>query len=205
MRFIGDVHGKFEDYLAKAKAYKGETFQVGDMGLGFGPQLPKLSKRHKFIRGNHDNPELCKAHYNYAGDYGYWEESKLFFIGGAYSIDINFRLAYEKTHGRKIWWSDEELSLIELQEAFAMYKKKDPKVVVSHDCPTQVALHILDKLTPGFRPEKKVQTRTGDALDRMFRYHQPNTWIFGHYHLDQDFELGGTRFICLSELSYVDL
>jgi hypothetical protein len=35
----------------------------------------------------------------------------------------------------------------------------------------------------------------------MFEAHQPETWVFGHYHVDRDFELKGTHFRCCAELS----
>jgi hypothetical protein len=48
MRFIGDVHGKIEGYLALLDA-DSMSFQVGDMGLGFGVTLPKQKEDDVFI------------------------------------------------------------------------------------------------------------------------------------------------------------
>lgn len=39
----------------------------------------------------------------------------------------------------------------------------------------------------------------------MLEIHRPKVWVFGHYHIDKDFELNGTRFICLNELSTIDV
>jgi hypothetical protein len=39
----------------------------------------------------------------------------------------------------------------------------------------------------------------------MFSIHKPDLWIFGHWHCDADEVIDGTRFICLNELSYVDV
>lgn len=202
MRFIGDVHGNIDRYLGKIN---GNSFQVGDMGLGFdGVTLPTL-KGDRFIRGNHDDPAVCKEHPNYAGEFGYWKKEKLFFCGGAFSIDWKWRQKVQNAWDKKVWWADEELSLEALEAAYRMYISRKPEIVVTHDCPRTVSVQLLQKIAIGFRPEKDLPTRTGHALDRMFHFHQPKTWIFGHYHIDKDFVVEGTRFICLAELSTIDL
>ena len=205
MRIIGDVHGHFSRYIEKTKDYQGKTFQVGDMGIGFpdGQTLHERPANHVFIRGNHDNPAECKKHPNYAGDFGYWKEEKLFFMGGAYSIDINYRLNYEKIHNKKIWWINEELYQEDLDRAFRLYKLRDPKVVITHDCPETIGKIMLEKTVIG--KADKIGTRTGQMLEKMFAYHQPEIWIFGHWHFDFDSVINGTRFICLAELNYIDL
>ena len=204
MRFIGDVHGHIENYLDKIRSVE-SSFQVGDIGLGFeGVFLPKLDN-HWFIRGNHDDPKVCREHHNYAGDYNYWQDKKMFYIGGAYSIDGMMRRHYQKETGRAIWWDDEELSIHELELAYKLYASKKPEIVVSHDAPDTPANYLLNKIMLNYSIDKKIPTRTGKILEKMFHFHQPKTWIFGHYHFDNDFIIEGTRFICLGELSYIDL
>jgi hypothetical protein len=200
MRFIGDVHGYTERYLEKLTGEP--SFQIGDMGVGFGAAVPDMDG-HRFIRGNHDNPALCRRHHNYAGEYG--AEGDFFFMGGAFSIDVAQRKEYEERSGRAVWWPDEELSAEQLTEAEILYLRTKPRVVATHECPTAVTYRILTNLCPGFRPEKLVVTRTGEALQRMFEWHQPEVWVFGHYHIDLDFRFVGTRFVCLDELSCIDL
>lgn len=97
MRFIGDVHGKFDGYL-RALPEEGYSMQVGDLGLGFprGPQgLPQsVCGRHLFIRGNHDNPDCCRRSPNYAGDWGTLFNDDLFFVSGARSVDADGRIIF---------------------------------------------------------------------------------------------------------------
>ena len=199
---IGDVHGKTDQYQKMLRQkYKGQrTFQVGDMGVGFAG-IPGLHKdimgggEHYWIRGNHDDPAQCRKTIGYAGEYGYWEEDKLFFLGGAYSIDYAWRIP------GKSWWADEELSWEELDKALDLYIKTKPRFVISHEAPQAPATWLLTMIAPGFRPEKIVSTRTGSAMQRMLDYHKPEKWIFGHYHIDKTFEFQGVEFTCVNELS----
>lgn len=202
MLVIGDVHGKVKQYLDRVGTAD-SSFQLGDMGLGFkGVNLPVMDKAHKFIRGNHDNPAVCKEHPNYAGEYGYVPEHQLFYLGGAWSIDQAYR-----TEGIS-WWRDEEQSYAELQKALEVYEECKPKVVLTHDCPEKIGELVVSN-GPGFfliggdgKPQLagKITTRTGQALQQMWEKHQPELWIFGHYHIPFNMVIGGTRFMCLNEL-----
>ena len=59
MLIIGDVHGKINEYLQLIKNRK-HSIQLGDFGVGF-VDIPELPINHRFIRGNHDNPELLNC------------------------------------------------------------------------------------------------------------------------------------------------
>lgn len=208
MRIIGDVHGHIGAYLLLVERAEGQpTFQVGDMAVGFqGVNLPKMSEKNRFIRGNHDSPSECRKHPNYAGDYGYDEENRLFYLGGAWSIDQKWR-----TEGVS-WWRDEELSYEELEKAADLYWDKKPEIVVTHDCPEEIG-KLMVSISPSFyiigvegvKRSEKIGTRTGHALQRMWEEHKPKKWIFGHYHQDRNLVARGTEFTCLNELSFVDL
>jgi hypothetical protein len=202
--FIGDVHGKTDRYqkILRQKFVGQRTFQVGDMGIGFKgvPGLHKdimTSGDHKWIRGNHDDPEKCKGLYGYMGDYGYLPEDKLFFLGGAYSIDYAWRVPGVS------WWAGEENSMEQLQKAIDLFIEVKPEYVVSHDCPSRISEYMLQVVIPGFRNEKLecMHSRTAAALQQMLDIHMPKEWVFGHYHIDQSFTWRGTKFTCVSELS----
>lgn len=203
--FIGDVHGKIQEYLALLdRRVRGSSIQVGDMGLGFEDvHLPTISTMHQFIRGNHDDPALCQKHPNYAGEFGY--DNGLFVMGGAWSIDQGIRRTWELQTGGKYWWPDEELSEEQLAKAHALYVETKPTIVATHDCPKVVQTELLTNLALGFRPKKIYDSRTTTALQAMFEAHQPETWVFGHYHIDKQFLINGTKFICLNELSLLEL
>lgn len=190
MLFIGDVHGKFNEYDTVMKRGR-DTFQVGDFGIGFPGYKPRSwPMNHKFIRGNHDNPELCRKHPNYMGNFGY--RGGLFFMGGANSIDKIYR-----TEG-KDWWPDEQLSVEQLSDAIEQYERLKPSVLVTHMTGLEVQQHLFDF--------SQVHTsRTLKALDIMWKNHQPKLWVFGHYHKSVDTFYRGCRIICLNELDTIEI
>lgn len=205
IHFVGDVHGKTDQYQKKLRQkFLGQnTFQVGDMGIGF-PGTPGLHKdimgdTHKWIRGNHDDPDKCAqlTDRGYLGNFGYIKEFDLFYVGGAFSIDHMWRVP------GKSWWAGEENSYPELAEAINLYERVKPKYVFSHDTVSSAATWLLTAIAGGFRSEKMLSadSRTAVALEQMFQIHQPKEWIFGHYHIDKSFNWKGTKFTCLNELN----
>lgn len=203
IKFIGDVHVKYPQYKKIIKSCS-NSIQVGDMGVGFlrpiGGELKpyanpphKLMKdgNHRFIRGNHDNPAVCKRHSQYIPD-GHFENGMMF-IGGALSIDKAWRVEGES------WWADEELSYSELNELIDKTVRLQPKIMVTHECPESIAGYVL----PAYRQD--FPSRTRQAFDSLFQLWKPKIWLFGHWHVSFNQEIQGTRFICLNELECVDI
>lgn len=186
MRFIGDIHGKIDRYLPLVQGV--DSIQVGDFGMGFVP-TPDLPPRARFIRGNHDSPELCRQHPNWIPDGTI--EGDTMFIGGAWSIDRDQRIEGVS------WWADEELTIAQLDQMVELALEARPRIMVTHDCP----LSLIQPLF-GAAP---IATRTQQALDAIWQLCQPQCWIFGHWHQHRDHVIRGTRFICLAELQYIDL
>lgn len=206
IRFIGDVHGKYGQYKRLIEDVP-VSIQAGDMGVGFigirhgerralaNPPHDAMSKgSHYYIRGNHDNPSVCRSQPYWIPD-GTMHEG-VFCLGGAVSIDRVWR-----TEGWD-WWPDEELSYSELQECLDRYTELRPEVVCTHDCPAAIADRII-----GHHRMQKIEdgSRTRSALEQMFRAHQPRLWIFGHWHVPITLQWGPTTFQCLNELGYVDV
>ena len=191
MRYIGDVHGKTHIYEQIASQVE-ESVQVGDLGVGFVEHIP-TGERHRFIRGNHDNPHLCKRTEGWIPD-GHIENDTLF-VGGAWSIDQMYRTQDVD------WWVGEECGAWQFIEFVNACRAHRPRIVVTHDCPDSVVrpLRLLGM------DQARYRTRTGDGLQRMFEAHQPDIWIFGHWHQSRDQVIEGTRFICLAELEHIDL
>lgn len=190
MILIGDVHGKFNEYLRIIQDEE-SSIQLGDFGVGFPKYRPfNIPEQHRFIRGNHDNPDVCRQHPNYLGEFGYTDKD-IFFVSGAYSIDKDWRIEGVS------WWNDEELSYTQGQECIDLYKKIKPKIMVSHDCPESLC-------SSQFCEHKEmIKTRTGQFLQMMFEYHSPKLWVFGHYHTSFKKVIGGTEFVCLAELETI--
>lgn len=201
IRFIGDVHANFAQYKQIADDFAGKSIQVGDFGVGFAP-VPELEPRQLFIRGNHDNPVLCRDRNmpwadNFLEDgtlLSPWTDinKSIFCIGGALSIDRHLR-----TEGLN-WWHDEELSCSSFVELIVEYTQIKPDVMVTHDCPDNIAKVL-------FPNQLLMHSITRNALQVMLGEHQPKIWIFGHWHQSVDVTINGTRFICLNELEYKDL
>lgn len=199
---IGDVHGKTDQYQKMLRQrYEGQrTIQIGDMGIGFsGVGLHELSSNHQWFRGNHDDPAKCRKYSSYLGDWGFLPNDSLFYVAGAFSIDRAYRTPMVS------WWPDEELSYQELDAALDLYIQSKPRFVISHEAPSSAARWLLTMIAHGFRPEKIVTTRTGQAMERMLDFHKPEKWIFGHYHVDKTFTFKETEFTCVNELSTYDL
>ena len=205
MILVGDIHGQFDRFRRELKRlkklYPAETvIQVGDLGVGFPKsQSEKLPKQCKFIRGNHDNPEICRAHPNYLGDYGVTEidEHKIFYVSGAWSIDRPLRIDGVS------WWPEEELTIAELNSALDLYIETKPDIMITHDGPNQATQWVLTTLAlkkyGNYTSQPVIPTRTGQALSAMFDMHQPKLWFFGHWHYSWMKNINGTRFICLNE------
>lgn len=196
MRFIGDVHAKFNAYKKIIKDCEA-SIQVGDMGVGFpidyteSKTCPPVIENHKFIRGNHDDPAMCRRLSTYIPDGTYDPIEDIMFIGGAESIDKHLRYPYLD------WWPEEELSTQEFYNFIGKYENIKPSIMVTHDCPKNISDTLFGNYVN--------VSRTQGAFNAMWESYKPNVWIFGHYHKNVDKTILGCRFICLAELSYIDM
>ena len=207
IRFVGDVHGKYQAYKRIIRGCQ-NSIQVGDMGVGFRrlsgyrageflqnpPHAVMRAGGHRFIRGNHDNPAVCKGHSQYIPD-GHIE-GDMMFIGGAQSIDKEYRVEGYS------WWPDEELSIAELDALVGVYTERKPRVMVTHDCPDEIATAMAYQ---SGRNKLDFKSRTRQALQAMLSAHSPEIWVYGHWHISFDQVSLGTRFICLAELETKDI
>jgi len=210
MRIIGDIHGRVYEY-EKLVRDADESIQIGDFGMGFlyPPELETVEKifssgDHKFFRGNHDDPARCKSFDAYIPDGTYDADRNMMMIGGAWSIDGYYRRARDAVCGTTSWWPDEECSVPELARIHAQYLYHKPSVVLSHDAPTQAAKEMF--FDAGYNMMgPQTHTRTADMLQTMFEAHQPDLWVFGHWHISATKYIGKTKFVCLAELEHMDV
>lgn len=209
MRYIGDVHGKFSTYKKRIRNVE-ESVQVGDMGVGFysgytlgeynplpNPPFTAMSKgNHRFIRGNHDNPSVCKKQKFWIPDGTYEDKTKTFFLGGALSVDRHLR---QENYN---YWPDEELSYSELMELMSFYSQVKPDIMVTHDCPESIAGILMSNFNI---TKYNDPSRTSQALQSYWELHKPSLWIFGHWHHSMRKTILGTEFVCLAELETIDI
>ena len=196
MLLIGDVHGKIAQYKKIVlESGEKESIQLGDMGFDYSEleDFPlHTGANHMFFFGNHDNPNAKS--YHRLSRFGYYkcihQDLDLFYIGGADSIDKQFRI-----EGLS-WWKEEELNYSEAQECLDQYaiyfgeEEQEKTMVLSHDCPQFLANGLL-----GYHP-----SYTRKLLDGIWHIQKPRLWVFGHHHKHIDITIEGCRFVCLNEL-----
>ncbi|MDE3023565.1 MAG: hypothetical protein KGI54_17230 [Pseudomonadota bacterium] len=199
IRIIGDVHG--DAYLhRRLKENAVRSIQIGDMGVGFGLNhcFEFLPDKDFFFNGNHDNPDECKTFKSFLGTCGSSRAEKLFWCGGGYSIDWAYRIPGVS------WWENEELPVSELEEVIDQYIDFKPDIMLSHEAPDFLGPLMLQRGggLPGapYRP-----SRTALALQAMYEAHQPKIWLYGHWHMDFEFQAPVTKFLCVNQNQSIDL
>lgn len=218
MFFIGDIHGEFDWYLKHGiKKSTSCSLQLGDFGWGFLPEkyprhhrkagqiVPKsLQSRdlssipampnHKFICGNHDDRVFVKEHPNYLGDFGFHAGSGIFYISGAYSIDVLQRQMWID------WWPYEELDYPALRQMLEMWGDTKPKIVVSHCAPWTAQVRMFPHTD-----KNRHHSRTQEAMEQALAIWEPDRWYFGHYHQTMHQTIGKTKFQCVGINQRVEL
>jgi predicted phosphodiesterase len=159
MIFIGDIHNDIR-WLSKID-YSQSYYLLGDNGIGFGLENIQLPNNIKLIRGNHDDPKLCKVHPNYLGDIGVIDN--IGFISGAYSY-------YRQPPN--IVFDNEELDYQTMSNGFEVIKSSNPRIIISHDAPDSIRLKM------GVRESNK----TAAFLEQLKQECKPEFWLFGHHH-----------------------
>lgn len=200
LRLIGDVHGRIGDYLALTKDCD-FSIQLGDLSYDWSILEKVDPKNHKLLPGNHDAwPDIEQYKdwllYPYGMvKFGSWEA---YFVAGAYSIDRGLRMKdYD-------WFPEEELPFTELYKAYVVYTHIKPKVVISHELPTEM-IDLLGMKGIRLDPPFKIKSTTQQTLQMMLEAHRPKEWYGGHWHLDASKKKDGCYFRCLAECSYKDI
>lgn len=195
---IGDIHGhvkRLHEVLDAGSLIDEDVLAVGDVGLGFCPVIDSqfFDRPIPFIRGNHDDPAVCRSVPTFVGDYGMWRGC--FVCGGADSIDKHMR-----TPGAD-WWADEQMDPASMEECLEAYLEVKPLVVISHEAPFCLHPRLVEVVGNSWGPPRG--SATAFLLDEMLRRHRPRLWLFGHWHVSFRQEIAGTVFRGLAELEAV--
>jgi len=156
---------------------------------------PVASGKFKFIRGNHDDPDICRSHPDYLGDYGYIESAGIFYISGGFSIDKDYRIPGIS------WWEDEEMNYDSLGDMMKLFGRIKPEIVISHTCPQSVFKNLILPNLPNHIPGAP---RTRAIMDACLEWHKPSKWYFSHFHIRAAAVIDGTEFYCINNHGFAE-
>lgn len=121
-------------------------------------------------------PEFPNILFAIDGEVFDFDGLKCLVIGGAYSVDMKYRLKL-----RRPWWPDEQPSAEIKRRVERRLRELDYKVdvVLSHTCP----LHFQPRemFLPFFN-QSAVDTSTEEWLEEIEAKLNYRKWYFGHYH-----------------------
>ena len=101
-------------------------------------------------------------------------------IGGAYSVDKEYRLMY----GHK-WFKDEQLSKEEMNNILDKVKEKHFDIVLTHTCPYKYEPKETFKLK---LDQSKIDKSMEHFLDKIEESISYNKWYCGHYHIEKQID-----------------
>lgn len=191
-------------------------FQVGDFGyweheregVDFLRDVNRMAQEDDitiyFLDGNHDKTSLLLQLYSdqhddkgffvvrdrirYAprGHQWEWDDARFIALGGAYSIDKDYRLGLEARHDKPeaYWFPEEEMTDEELMNI--LVKSAPVDVMLTHDKPLLSNPRWSRKNLPECVPN---QLRLQWA---MFYFH-PEILVHGHLHYRYDDTIGATK------------
>lgn len=101
----------------------------------------------------------------------------IFVIGGAYSVDKNYRIMYDYK-----WFKDEQLTTKEMNDILAKVKGKHFDIVLTHTCPykyepREVFMNGID--------QSKLDKSMEHFLDEIEENIDYDKWYCGHYHTEK--------------------
>lgn len=114
--------------------------------------------------------------------YVYLIEGNTFFVmGGAYSMDKEFRQQYFKRTGEKIWFKEELPNKEEFNRAISSLNLYGRSVdyVITHTAP----MSVIYRLTGGMPNSKEIEL--AGFLDWVYYNINFKKWFFGHFHMDR--------------------
>lgn len=122
-------------------------------------------------------PEYPYIHYLLDGGIYDFDGSKTLVLGGAYSVDKEYRLA-RGDH----WFPDEQLSFQERKEIMDNIVEQHFDVILSHTCP--YSLRPTDLFLRGL-DQSKVDNTMEVWLEQVREAVSYDRWFWGHYHANR--------------------
>ena len=203
----GDIHRDFSRIYKLKKDSDNMLIVLGDVGINYylneedkncKEHLKKLKLKLFCVRGNHEErPEKISTYKEvemFGGKVFIEEEypnlifakdgetynidgKKILVIGGAYSVDKQYRLL----HGYK-WFKDEQLTKEEMDTILEKVKGKHFDIVLTHTCPYKY--EPREVFMQGLN-QSKVDKSMEHFLDEIEENISYDKWYCGHYHTEK--------------------
>ena len=206
----GDTHRDFsrlnnihfnEDDMLIILGDAGINYYLNETDSKVKEELKKYNIKLFCIRGNHEErPENISSYkeidkfggkvfieetYPYImfakdGETYNIQRKSILVIGGAYSVDKNYRLM----NGYQ-WFKDEQLTKEEMKDIFDKVRGKHFDIVLTHTCPykyepREVFLSGID--------QSKVDKKMEHFLDKIEENIGYDKWYCGHYHTEKEID-----------------
>lgn len=206
----GDIHRDFRRFLGNKFNKNDMVIILGDVGINYYLNkednelkqfLNNLDVKLFCIQGNHEErPENISTYkeVNMFGGIVFIEEDypnlifakngelynidnkKVLVIGGAYSVDKDYRLLYGYN-----WFRNEQLSEEEKTNIFNKYKDNKVDIILSHTCPLKY--EPREVFMSGIN-QSKVDKSMGIFLDKIEENIKYDKWYCGHYHTEKQID-----------------
>lgn len=228
---VGDIHGQFKQLIYELKRKKISDSLIiiaGDIGLGFespihydnvynGDMKKYLEGNNVVVlavRGNHDDPKYFNGdlkldfpNFKTVPDYTTISTDcgRILCIGGATSIDRQYRKDMQLGRKNKLYWENEAVILSE-EHFLSITLPVD--YIVTHTCPhfcypndkNQLDYWAVfdDKLLDDVNSERM-------TMSNIFLYIQetvglPKKWFYGHFHEYHEETIKGVEFVMLPNI-----
>ena len=130
--------------------------------------------------------------------YVYTIEGKKFFVmGGAHSMDKEWRLRYQQVCGEQIWFPEELPSAEEYRRAIRSLEEHRHRLdyIITHTAPRTIIPRIM-----GRYPDDHDRELTG-FLDWVYHEVEFTRWYCGHFH--EDVEINGQMICCYQNVHQI--
>ena len=206
----GDTHGDFSRLNNLKISKDDMLIILGDAGVNYFLNehdnrlkefLSLYSLKIFFIQGNHEERPENISNYHETKMFGgnvYIEDKypnlifakngelyiidnkSVLVVGGAYSVDKNYRI----THGYK-WFKDEQLKEEEKDYIIKKYKGKHVDIILSHTCPLKY--EPQDNFIYAFN-QLKIDKKMEIFLNQLEEIINYDKWYCGHWHIEKQID-----------------
>lgn len=206
----GDTHRDFSRLYGITFNKDDMVIILGDVGINYylneedkrlKEHLSKLNIKIFCIQGNHEErPESISSYkeiemfngkvfiegefpnliFAKNGEMYTIDDKKVLVVGGAYSVDKDYRLMY-----RYPWFKDEQLSKTEKEMILNKFKGKHLDIVLSHTCPKKY--EPIEVFMSGI-DQSKVDKGMEEFLDKVEENIEYDKWYCGHYHTEKQID-----------------